>query len=60
MISLKENKGKGFAVRTGISLATGNYIIIQDADVELNPEDYNVLIQASVKTNAQVVYGSRF
>ncbi|MEI2759918.1 MAG: glycosyltransferase family 2 protein [Bacteroidia bacterium] len=60
VISLKENKGKGFAVRTGISFATGNYIIIQDADVELNPEDYNVLIQASVKTNAQVVYGSRF
>ncbi len=60
VISLQENKGKGFAVRTGISLATGNYIIIQDADVELNPEDYNVLIQASVKTNAQVVYGSRF
>lgn len=60
VISLKENKGKGFSVRTGISRATGNYIIIQDADVELNPKDYNLLIQAAVKSNAHVVYGSRF
>jgi len=54
------NQGKGAAIHKGIELATGDYIVIQDADLELNPVDINVLLEGLNTGNAAVVYGSRF
>lgn len=60
LIKHEHNKGKGASIKTAISMATGEIIIIQDADLEYNPADYNRLLQPIEDGYADVVFGSRF
>jgi glycosyltransferase involved in cell wall biosynthesis len=54
------NFGKGYALKAGFQAATGDIVVVQDADLEYNPDDYPTLIEPIVQGRADVVYGSRF
>lgn len=60
LIEHEVNKGKGAALRTGFAEATGDLVLVQDADLEYNPRDYPILLQPFLEDEADVVYGSRF
>jgi len=60
MIRHETNQGKGADIRSGLKEATGDYVLIQDADLEYDPEDWRKLLQPVLKGKAEVVYGSRF
>lgn len=56
----KENGGKGSAIRLALKKASGDYVLIQDADLEYDPEDIPTLLEPVLKGRAEVIYGSRF
>lgn len=59
-ISQPHNMGKGAALRTGFEHATSEYVVVQDADLEYNPEEFGLLLEPLLSGNADVVFGSRF
>jgi len=59
LITQKKNKGKGAAIRTALNHISGDLVIIQDGDLEYNPEEYKNLLKPIINDNAKVVYGSR-
>jgi dolichol-phosphate mannosyltransferase len=60
LLRMEENGGKGRAVRAGIAAATGDLLIIQDADLEYDPQDYAPMLRALVGGKADIIYGSRY
>ena len=60
VIYQNKNMGKGSAIRTGIKVATGDIVIIQDSDLEYDPNEYSILISPIISNKADVVFGSRF
>ena len=60
LFSHSKNKGKGAALKTGINECTGDFIIVQDADLEYDPNEFNLLLKPVIDGLADVVYGSRF
>jgi glycosyltransferase involved in cell wall biosynthesis len=60
LINHENNFGKGKAIDTGVKLATGEIVLIQDADLEYSPDDYDILLKPFEEVDADVVYGSRF
>jgi len=60
LLSHDVNSGKGAAIRTGITKTTGDIVLIQDADLEYDPNDYGILLRPFLERKADVVYGSRF
>lgn len=60
IIHHKKNQGKGAALRSGFKKATGDFVVVQDADLEYNPKDFKKLLKPLITNKADVVYGSRF
>jgi glycosyltransferase involved in cell wall biosynthesis len=60
VITHPENRGKGAAIRSGLEQVTGDLVLVQDADLEYDPEDWPALLRPLLRGKAQVVYGSRF
>lgn len=60
LIKKKKNEGKGAALKTGFLKSTGDIVLVQDADLEYNPDDYSILLEPILQNDADVVYGSRF
>ena len=59
LLNHQRNQGKGAAIKTGLKYATGDFILIQDADLEYDPRDYPALLKPLLKNEADIVYGSR-
>jgi glycosyltransferase involved in cell wall biosynthesis len=59
LIKHKRNQGKGAAINTGLSYVSGDFVLIQDADLEYDPKDYPALVEPFLSEKAEIVYGSR-